>query len=202
MGKSESNLQRIALFGGSFNPPHFGHLSLARLACEQNNLDCVVFIPSGNPPHKIRDLAPARQRYAMTKIAIAGHARFTISPIELRRKGKSYTYRTIINWRRAYPQAETLFLLGSDSLLEISSWKGGEKLFRLCSFIVGIRENFPAEKLKKEWLEKVEVLEGKIPDISSTLIRRLIRENKPVDEFLPKTVIDYIQKYNLYRNTD
>ncbi|MFH1260197.1 MAG: nicotinate-nucleotide adenylyltransferase [Elusimicrobiota bacterium] len=199
MDKSENSAHKIALFGGSFNPPHYGHLALAKQAFEQLNLDQVVFIPTGNPPHKKEDLASAKHRYAMTKLAIADFPRFAISPMEIRRKGKSYTYRTIINYRRLYPQATIYFLLGLDSLSEISNWIGGEKLLKLCTFIVGVRENVPMEKIKKEWSGKIEMLAEKLPNISATAIRRLIRENKPVDNFLPIKALEYIKKHDLYR---
>jgi nicotinate-nucleotide adenylyltransferase len=189
---------KIALFGGCFNPIHYGHLILAETSREYLNLDQVIFIPAGKPPHKVSDLAPAEDRYQMVKLAIQNNKYFSLSPFELKSKGKSYTYKTINFFKRKYPKDELFFLIGSDTLLEIDTWEKGTKILELCSFIVGMRPGVPTEKVKKEILKKVTVFPLLGLDISSKELREYIGEGKSIKYFVPGNVEEYIYQNRLY----
>jgi nicotinate-nucleotide adenylyltransferase len=207
----------VALFGGSFNPPHFGHLRLAEELCETLRLTRVVFVPSANPPHKSgARMASAHERSEMLRLACAGNKRFEVSDIEIKRDGPSYTVDTLA----AIPQENrerVYFVLGSDSLREIHTWKDYERLFTLCNFVVVTR---PGLKFETAWacvpdhirrqyrIHDSEYLHGTglrvIPssvtglDISSTMIRGLIGNAKSVRYLTPEPVRIYIQEKGIY----
>jgi len=129
---------RLGLLGGSFNPIHNGHLSIADQVRERLPLDRVLFIPTGDPPHKREEsLAPAKDRYEMVRVAIAGMPFFDISDIEVRRTGKSYSIDTIRELQRQYgPSTELYFLIGLDAFLDFTSWKEPRELLSNCRFVV------------------------------------------------------------------
>lgn len=129
---------RLGLFGGSFNPIHNGHLGLARQAVEALPLDRLLFIPTGDPPHKREQaLAPARDRYRMVQLAIAGHPAFDISDIELTRPGKSYSIDTVRELqRRSKPGTQLFFLIGLDAFLDFPTWRAPQALLELCHMVV------------------------------------------------------------------
>src|SRR5215207_7346871 len=129
---------RLGLFGGSFNPIHYGHLGMARDAREKLQLDRVLFIPTGDPPHKQEGaLAPANDRYEMVRLAITGEPSFDLSDVELRRTGKSYSIDTVRQLRRQYhPSAELYFLIGLDAFLDFPSWREPLALLQACRFVV------------------------------------------------------------------
>lgn len=189
---------KIALFGGCFNPIHYGHLILAETAREYLNLSRVIFIPAGKPPHKVSDLAPAKNRYQMVKLAIKNNKKFSLSTFELENKDKSYTYKTINFFKKKYPRDKLYFLIGSDTLFEIDTWEKGIKILELCSFIVGMRPGVPTEKVKKEILKKVTIFPLLGLDISSKELREYIRKGRSIKYFVPGNVEEYIYKNRLY----
>ncbi len=189
---------KIALFGGCFNPIHYGHLILAETAREYFNLDRVIFIPTGNPPHKVSDLAPAEDRYRMVKLAIQNNKFFSLSPFELESEGKSYTYSTISFFKKKYLSARLFFIIGSDTLFEIDTWEKGTKILELCSFIVGMRPGVPNKKLSKEILKKVTIFPILGLDISSKELREYIRKGRSIKYFVPGNVERYICQNRLY----
>jgi nicotinate-nucleotide adenylyltransferase len=190
--------KKIALFGGTFNPIHYGHLLLAQTAKEYFSLDKVIFIPAGVPPHKRSPLACAYDRYRMTRLAIEGNKNFSSSPVEIKTKGKSYTYKTIRYFKKKYPKEEIFFLAGSDLLWEIDTWKGGRKLLDLCPFLVGLRKGFPLRKVDKAILEKVVLFPFLEIEISGSIIREKIKKGESIKYFLPEKVERYIKENNLY----
>lgn len=194
--------------GGTFNPIHKGHLALAKAAKKEFALDQIIFIPSGNPPHKEpSEVIDKEHRYQMVKLAIAGKRNYSVSRIELDRPGYSYAIDTFNALKRKYGKSAKLFyIMGLDSINEILTWKKPLELFKLCEFIVGTRPGtkirtfrrlvkFPP--LQKE-VDKIHLIELK-EDISASEIRQRIKTGKQVSKLVPKVVLDYIKRKELYR---
>jgi nicotinate-nucleotide adenylyltransferase len=216
--------QKLGILGGTFNPIHYGHLAAAEEVRDRLKLDQVLFIPSYLPPHKHEeDMPPAVQRLEMVRLAIAGNPRFTISDIEVKRGGKSYTVETVATLRTMHPVTEFYFITGLDSFLEIQTWNQWERLLPLCSFVVLSRQGYRfADLMKIDFMKgAAKELAGldsgdlmhavfqpdgfkicleMIPlyDISSTDIRNRIHESRTVKYHLPEAVETYIIKNKLY----
>ncbi|MGC8972327.1 MAG: nicotinate-nucleotide adenylyltransferase [bacterium] len=197
------NSDRIGLMGGTFNPIHYGHLVAAEEARHQFNLDQVIFIPSGQPPHRMpRTVIPAEDRYIMTALAIATNPYFNISRIEIERPGPSYTIDTVRAFKEMYPRSELFFITGLDAILEILTWRDPYELVRLAHFIAVTRPGYNPECLKnldEEILDNVSLLEIPGYAISSTLIRERVAQGKPIRYMVPEPVEAYIRKHGLYR---
>jgi nicotinate-nucleotide adenylyltransferase len=202
---------RVGVFGGTFDPVHYGHLILAEQAREQCRLDEVWFIPAARPPHKAEsELTRFDQRAEMLTLAIAGHAAFKVLELEKDRPGPSYTVDTLTELRRCTPDAGLWLLIGSDTLVELGSWHEKERLADLAGFIVmarpgnevltpeivgrelGLRENAPLR------MERVQV---PLIEISSRDLRRRAAEGRSLRYFLPRAVEVYIEEKQLYRTT-
>ncbi len=140
---------RLGIFGGTFNPVHLGHLRTAEEVGYKLDLDKVIFIPSGNPPLKALDLPDAQHRYEMTKLATESNVNFTVSDIELRQAGKSYTVNTLQRLHGIYPQDELLFILGTDAFLDIPHWWQPDRLISMADFVIVARPEFSPEDLAK-----------------------------------------------------
>ncbi|HHY60077.1 MAG TPA: nicotinate-nucleotide adenylyltransferase [Clostridia bacterium] len=202
-----SPLKRIGIMGGTFDPIHYGHLVTAEAALHAYQLEEVIFVPSGRPPHKKNyRVTAAEHRYLMTILAVATNPRFHASRIEIDRTGYSYTVDTIKAFRELYgPQAELYFITGADAILEILTWKNVKNLPELCLFIAATRPGFDLQALDKVFTELPE-LEGRLHllevpalAISSSDIRKRVREGRPIKYLLPETVEQYIYKNGLYR---
>jgi len=215
---------KIGIFGGTFNPVHYGHLRAAEEVRERLDLTKIVFIPSKDPPLKTQELIDSEHRYKMTELAISGNNLFEISDIEYKRPGKSYTVHTIEELKNIYQDADLYFILGIDTFLEISNWWHPEKLVSLIDFIVISRPSFKfidllsspyiltstnvLERLDKAEIElcpmnlksKRELVAFRIPliEISATEIRRLMLEGKSIKYLLPESVESYIIANRLY----
>ncbi|MCL2329909.1 MAG: nicotinate-nucleotide adenylyltransferase [Phycisphaerae bacterium] len=200
----------IALFGGTFDPIHHGHLLAARAVAEQLSLDRVVFVPAPNPPHKIgHELSDAADRLEMVRRAIEGEPRFEVSDIEIRRSGPSYTVLTVQEYRQLVgPGVPLVWIIGGDSLPELHSWYRVSELVQLCRVVTAVRPSYEMPELTAlqgclpgPMLEqlKQDVLATPRIDISSTDIRRRIRDGRPIRYLLPDRVIEYIQSRGLYR---
>jgi nicotinate-nucleotide adenylyltransferase len=216
---------RIGIFGGTFNPIHYGHLRAAEEAREVLDLDKILFIPSGNPPLKTKELAGAVHRYKMTRLAVLKNRSFDVLDIECARSGKSYTVRTIEALRKIHKDSELFFVLGIDTFLDIKNWWKPEKLLSLINFAVLSRPGnwfidlltSPYLELKKSLLSRLdrgetetfssELRSGKklvllriTPvAISSTEIRKRIKEGLTIKYMLPEEVESYIIFNKLYR---
>jgi nicotinate-nucleotide adenylyltransferase len=201
-------MRRIGIMGGTFNPVHKGHLTLARAAMDEFVLDKVIFIPAGMPPHKKPgEVIDKEHRYKMAKMSIKGFSKFLISRIELERKGVSYAVDTFNELKKKYGEKAKLFyIMGLDSINEILEWKKPLELFKLCEFIVSTRPGsrirtfkrlvrFPP--LQKE-VDKIHLMELK-ENISSSDIRERLKSGKSVKGLLPRAVENYIQKHGLYK---
>lgn len=192
MGK----IRRIGILGGTFNPPHLGHLILAQESLCKLKLDRVIFIPTYLPPHKKVKGNGAYARYKMTVLACKGNPKLEVSKIEIDKKSVSYSVETLRKLRKKYGKAAKLyFITGSDSLKEIENWREVDEILRLSSFIVAARPGFPFVKTKR----KVKLIDMPPIDISSSMIRDRVRNSKPIMYLVPDPVREFIKKNRLYR---
>ena len=201
-------MQRIGIMGGTFDPIHYGHLVAAEEARCQFGLEKVIFIPAGQPPHKVsRQISAALHRLAMVRLAIASNSFFAASAVEIERPGLSYTINTVRDMRNTYPLAGIYFITGADAVLEILSWKHIDELLDQCCFIAakrpgyrlgGLKAKLPG--LKKEQLKRIVIMEVPALAISSTDIRQRVQTGRPIKYLLPEAVEKYIAEQGLYRD--
>ncbi len=220
---------RLGIFGGTFNPIHYGHLRAAEESRFKNNLDKVIFIPSGNPPIKSSELADASARYLMTTLATHSNPDFIVSDIELRQTEKSYTINTIQSLKEIYSDDKLFLILGIDAFLDMPEWKQPEKIIEIIDFIIVARPGFnPSDVITSPYIKpdeslifnmnnikspffsddiiKLQLLSGRnlffsliTPiGISSTDIRKLIREGGSIKYLLPEKVEQFIYDNGLY----
>lgn len=200
-------MQRIGIMGGTFNPVHKGHIAIAEAAQKNYLLEKVIFVPSGNPPHKTDEyIADKEHRFKMVKLAIAGRKNFRISRVEIDRPGYSYAIDTFNELKKGYKgNALLYYIMGMDSINEILTWKKPLELFKICQFIVATRLGariktlrrilkFPPIKLHAGQIHILEVKE----DVSSTKIRESIKKGKMPKALLNPKVANYIIKNGLY----
>ncbi|KZL93860.1 nicotinate-nucleotide adenylyltransferase [Clostridium magnum] len=196
-----------AIFGGTFDPIHNGHLHIAYEALYKFNLNKIIFMPSGNPPHKLgKKITNASFRYEMVKAVTREEKSFDISSYEINKINLSYTYQTLQHFNDLEKDTEWHFLTGADCLMDIESWKNADKIFQLCKMVVFNRpgyniENIEEQKSKVEKKYNGEIIFLDIPllDISSTNIRNTVREGKNVSYLLPESVYNIIKQLNLYK---
>ena len=188
--------KRIGILGGTFNPPHLGHLILAQEALKKLKLDKVIFIPASIPPHKEIKDNKAYLRYKMISLASRGNPRFEVSKIELERKTISYSVDTLRILKNKYGKnTEIFFITGSDSLNELESWKNIDEVLKLANFVIAIRPGFPVRKLRR----KVKFIEIPLLDISSSMIRKRIKASKSMRYLVPEKVRKFITRHRLYK---
>ena len=189
--------------GGTFNPIHQGHLVAAEVIRDEFKLDEVVFVPSGKPPHKDNnEIASPRHRWMMTILAVATNNYFSTSSIEIERKGESYTYDTILRLKEIYGQgAKYYFITGTDAIAQISTWHKAENLPSLTKFIAVSRPGYKLniKKIDPRFQKYTYLVEVPALAISSTEIRKRIKEGKTIKYLVPDVVEKYIYKNNLYR---
>ena len=191
---------RLGVFGGTFDPIHLGHLRAAENALECLALDRVAFVPAAIPPHRAEPSSSVLDRYAMTALATAGHPRFAVSDVELRREGPSYTVDTVAALRGQDPDHEVYVIVGSDTYPEMSTWKEHERLFSLCTVAVVSRPGErPAAGAERDRASGVAWVEGPGLAISASGIRERVRQRRSVRYLVPDAVADYIAKRALYR---
>lgn len=194
---------RVGIFGGTFDPIHYAHLFVAEEARQRFELEQVVFLPCGTPPHKkIYAVSPAEHRFAMTLLATASNPHFRTSRLEIERGGVSYTVDTLEQWRQLYPHQELFLLLGADSLAYITSWKQPERICQLAHLVAASRPGFDLSRLRlpESMCRRVYVMEMPLLDISATDIRNRVRRGVSIRYLTPDPVVQYILKHQLYRN--
>lgn len=193
------NRLRIGIMGGTFDPIHHGHLVAASEVMDVFGLDQVVFVPAAVQPFKAdRRVTSAEHRYLMTVIATASNPRFAVSRVDIDRGGTTYTIDTLADLSREYPDSDFYFITGADALAQIAQWKDADKLFEQAHFIGVTR---PGHNLSDPGLphESVSLLEVPAMAISSTDCRTRVEDGKPVWYLVPDGVVQYINKYGLYR---
>ena len=190
---------RICLFGGTFDPPHIGHLLVAQTVCEAERFDKIYFIPAYQTPNKI-DVTPVENRLDMLKIAVEGNPNFEISDMELKRKGISYTIDTIkmIKKEQGLNTKDLFYLIGSDSLLEFHKWKEPKEILNECQVIVAIRPGFRPSDIPAWILHNIQFANIPRFEISSTNIRHRWVENKTIRYLVTLPVWNYINENGLY----
>ena len=217
-GPPNTRERRIGLFGGTFDPIHLGHLRCAQEVEEAFDLSQVIFILAATPPHKVdRPIIATKHRWNMVKVAIADNPSFALSDVEIKREGTSYSIETISYYHRNLKKGERLFfVVGADAFCEIETWKDYPQLFTVCDFIVISRPTFDplrASVLQSEGFTKEEggnlflhpsghtlhLLSVTPIGISSTEIRRTVREGRSLTYVVPKEVENYIMNEGLYR---
>ena len=199
--------KKVGIMGGTFDPIHYGHLILAQNALDTFSLDEILFVPSGTPWLKeSTKVLSKNKRVSMTGMAIEDNPDFALSTIEIDREGNSYSYETVEELKRLQPKTDFYFIMGADSLLEIERWKHPDHLMTECTLLVAVRDDCDREGLEKQiiyltdkYQADIKILPANRIDISSTKIRRMIREGKSVRYMLPDQVIRFIQKNHLYR---
>ncbi|UOQ86084.1 nicotinate-nucleotide adenylyltransferase [Gracilibacillus salinarum] len=186
-------MKRIGLFGGTFDPPHYGHLLMAEHAYQQMELDEVWFIPSFKPPHKEEANTTAKDRVEMTRIAIQDHPAFSVHTIEVDREEKSYTVHTIKLLQEQYPDVQFYFIIGGDMVEYLPNWYRINELMELVPFIGVKRPGYTLDSIYN-----VEEVEMPLIEISSTLIRDRLQSGESVRYLTSPEVIAMINKYQLY----
>ncbi len=204
---NRTTLKKIGVMGGTFNPIHYGHLATAEAVRNKYNLDKIIFMPSGNPPHKSKkEIIHKDHRYNMTMIATMSNIYFEASDIEIKRDGMTYTVDTLEQLKKNYKNSQIFFITGADALCDIDSWKYLDKNFELATFVGATRPgiecdevNQKIDQLKQKY--NANILDIYVPslDISSTNLRKKIKKIESIKYLLPENVEKYIYKNNLYR---
>jgi len=191
----------IGIYGGSFNPPHLGHLIVLESVQDQLRFDKVLFIPAANPPHKNDPtLAPSADRLEMTRLAIEGNAVFQASDIEIKRDGRSYSIDTLDSLAAEHPGDKFSLIIGADNFLEFETWKSAQAILTKAEVVVMNRQGFSVQPGKNEFVRMVRFVH--VPDIgiSSTDIRRRVKLGRSIRYLVPQSVENYIRRKGLYRD--
>jgi nicotinate-nucleotide adenylyltransferase len=207
-------MKAVAIFGGTFNPVHHGHLVVAEEVRTRLNLEKVIFVPTHTPPHKEpADLAEASHRHLMLTLATVSNPSFEVSTFEMDRGGKSYSIDTVRHFRsRSGEGVQLHFIVGADMLEDLSGWREVGELRRLCRFVAVPRPGHDVQKTLQRQvlaagdlssaeglLEDVLVADTPLMDISATDIRRRVKEGKSIKYLVPEAVEQYILHQKLYR---
>ena len=208
MDINNDKITSIAIMGGTFDPIHYGHLVTAEAVKCKYNIDKILFIPSGKPPHKDNNkILNQEDRYMMSSLATNSNENFYVSRMEIDRVGVSYTIDTINELYEIYGNnAKIYFITGADAFNEIvTTWKNAEQLFEKCTFIAATRPEYNKDellesmnKIKKMYQANFHFIEVPALSISSTDIRNRVKNGKPIKYLVPETVENYIYKCNIY----
>jgi nicotinate-nucleotide adenylyltransferase len=200
--------QRIGVLGGTFDPVHNGHLHIGDALRTALDLDGVLWVPAGRPPHKSDQIVSSdKDRLAMLDLALAGSAIDEISTIDINRSGPSYTADTLEILAERFPTARLFFLMGEDSLRDLSTWHHPERILRVAELAVAGRPGVDTDLQSLEFQvpgvrKRVHVVPTEEMAISSSDIRRRVRENQSIRGLVPANVEAYIQNHGLYARHD
>lgn len=196
---------KIGIMGGTFDPIHNGHLMLGVCAYDHFTLDEIWFLPNGNPPHKSGE-TDVNDRLEMVKLAISSDARFRLNTYETERKTHSYSYETLEEFRKMYPEHEFYFIIGADSLFSIESWRKPERVLRACTILAACRDdksigdmNKKIAELTEKYGAQIELLKAPLMDVSSSDIRRMAAYGMSVESLVPHKVSEYMKSHELYK---
>jgi len=190
---------RIGIFGGTFDPPHLGHLLLAECARETLGLDRVVFVPARVAPHKIgRRMTPVELRLSLLRAALRGTG-FALSTLEVQRPGPSYTVDTLEALQRLHPEAELHLLVGADSLLDLPTWKDPTRILALATLAVATRPGFRPAKISAAVRRRVCWLPNAPVEISASDLRTRVAEGRSIRFLTPPAVERLVAHLGLYR---
>ncbi|MBQ6401638.1 MAG: nicotinate-nucleotide adenylyltransferase [Firmicutes bacterium] len=201
-------MQRIGIFGGSFDPVHLGHVNLAKDALNQCALDQVLLVPARLQPFKLdRQPASGSDRMNMLDLALAGEERIHPSDLELKQEGVSYTYLTLRAMQKQFGEdARLYFIVGTDSLVKLDTWMNHDELLTRYAYIVGSRPGYRDEELEEamrrltdRWGTEILRIENRPFDLSATEIRQRIAQGLPVTDMVGPEVEEYIRTHGLYR---
>lgn len=205
-------MQKIGIFGGTYNPPHVGHVNIVSNFIESYAPDKMLIIPTYTPPHKISpDLASAEDRLEMCRRTFDSSV-FEVSGIETERQGKSYTYDTLLELGRQNPDAKFYFLVGDDMLTTLHKWKNPEGILELCTIVAAVRSDrltedalreFAQEKYPDQYAQgKFEFLKMKPLELSSTVIRDKIKQGASIHNLVTPLTEEYILTRGLYNDRE
>ena len=198
--------RRIGIMGGTFDPIHYGHLRAADEAHAAFGLSEVIFVPTGQPPHKTGErVSSADKRFMMTVLATVDCPYFSVSRIEIDKTGKSYTIDTLRQLKSLpeYLDTEFYFITGLDAVLDIVSWKNPEEIMSLCKFVAVSRHGYThtrMEELPEDLRSAIIPLEIPLLAISSTGLRERVRKERSIRFLVPPSVEHFIRKYSLYKD--
>lgn len=195
------------IFGGTFDPIHNGHLHIAYEALYNLNLDKVMFMPSGNPPHKKdRIITDAKIRYALINEVIEGEKRFEISDYEINKQSLSYTYETLKYFNKVEPNTQWYFITGVDCLMNLYTWRNVDEILSLCKFVVFNRSGYNKQEIliqkkniENKYDKEIIFLDLPILEISSTNIRSKVREEENISYLIPEKARRLIENMKLYK---
>lgn len=199
-------MKKIGVLGGSFDPVHLGHLSLAKDALVQGSLDQVILMPVHRQPFKLdTKLSLDKDRLSMLREAVKDSPGLTVSDWEIKSKGVSYTYLTLRSLKKQYPDAKIYFITGTDTFLKINTWKNAEELLEENNFIVGHRPGYREQELlervsslRQTYETDINVINNTRLDISATEIREIIKCGGAISKLVPPGVERYIKTHGLY----
>ena len=203
-------MRRIGIMGGTFDPIHNGHLTLGEYAKKQFMLDEIWFMPNGNPPHKQENQQQRTHsslREEMVSLAIQGYEGFRLEEYESNRAGISYTYQTMEHFNKIYPDVKFYFIIGADSLFAFDTWYHPERIVKTCVLLAAYRDDKNEMGIMEEQIAKLKsmfegsdfrILFSPLVPVSSSDIRRRVKEGLPVTGMVPDTVEEYIYSHNLY----
>jgi nicotinate-nucleotide adenylyltransferase len=200
-------MDKIGIYGGTFNPIHSAHLVIIEEVRQMFDLDKVIFVPSGNPPHKdINTKENGIHRLNMVKLAVKSNKYFEVSDLEYHMHGYSYTKDTLKIFKERYANSTIYFIVGADIVNDISEWKHPEEIFKLCEFIVATRPGFCSdmfeeqlEYLKERYRASIRFCKTILFELSSTTIRKKIENNQSIKYLVTEEVEKYIYENNLYK---
>ena len=194
---------KICLFGGTFDPPHIGHLLIAQTVCEAEDFDKILFIPAFTSPHK-KSITPVEHRIEMVKTAIIDNPKFEYSDVDILRGGVSYTIDSIMDVKRKMnlENADLYYLIGSDSLIDLKNWKESKQILDECNVIVAIRPGFRPSDIPPWILQKVHFANIPRFELSSSKIRSRWVEDLTIRYMVTLPIWEYINKNSLYIKND
>jgi len=202
VSKRETDNLRIGLFGGTFDPPHMGHLILAEVFYEKYRLDRLLFLPAHIPPHKMQVASsPVQDRLAMVRLSTRSHPAFEVDDSEIRRGGISYTVDTLrwLSEKHTLTRQNLYFLIGGDSLADLHSWRRPEEILTLATIVVARRPEAELAAVSDEFKSQVRFLDAPQISLSSQWIREQVRSGQPFESYVLPEVADYIRKHHLYQ---